>query len=88
MNWEMIGVILAAVAAIIGFGKWAFNSYAKAKVKDVTEDAEIKSLRERIEKLEAALVKQSEQALALSESLHTHLTDAVIKIAGTKNEQG
>ena len=82
MDWGMTegitGLISLAFAVIGGIGWFAWFIFGL--------HADRKELIKDVEKLEQLVLKQSEQAIVFSASIHAQINDFVFKLAGGKGE--
>jgi hypothetical protein len=78
-GWLASKYVLNYRAAKKAVEKEILDELIEKKIRLVEKD-----LKDRIISLESAVVKQSEQAVAFSDKIHSHLHEAIMRIAGPK----
>ena len=86
INWEMTGVIIACVLAIIASLKWAIAGYTSYRIREQAEDFDIKGLQKRVESAEKDIKELAQANVTMVSTFHTEINKILHKMHGGSNE--
>lgn len=83
---EVVGAVIGVVAIFLGAVKWVISCYAEYRVKENSEELDIRGLRERIDSLELDVKEIVLSNTQLSNNFHAEINKILHKLPGGSNE--